>query len=142
MLKYRQENQSLVQPAQAQVPPRVPSYAKTTTRFQLKDHPIYPGLGDPSPTGEVQDEFAKYISGPLTSEKTSIFVYWQVSPVTISIRSILSQLINRPTNQNSPRSSLLPWTIFRFKRLLYLANASSRQLGRLTPRNETESAHP
>ena len=94
MLKYRQENQSLVQPAQAQVPPRVPSYAKTTTRFQLKDHPIYPGLGDPSPTGEVQDEFAKYISGPLTSEKTSIFVYWQVSPVTISIRSILSQLIS------------------------------------------------
>jgi hypothetical protein len=80
MLKYCEENPSLVQAAQIQACPTLPSYAKMLMHFQLKDHPIYPGPNSPNPMGGVKDEFAKYISGPLTSENTSILVYWQVSP--------------------------------------------------------------
>jgi hypothetical protein len=57
---YGQENQSLMQLAQAQALPRLPSYAKETTCIQLKDYPIYPALSDPSLMGEVQDDFMKY----------------------------------------------------------------------------------
>jgi hypothetical protein len=60
MLMYGQENQSLMQLAQAQALPRLPSYAKETTCIQLKDYPIYPALSDPSLMGEVQDDFMKY----------------------------------------------------------------------------------
>ncbi|KAN0133612.1 hypothetical protein V8E53_008600 [Lactarius tabidus] len=60
MLTYGQENQSLMQLAQAQALPRLPSYVKETTCIQLKDYPIYPGLSDPSLMGEVQDDFMKY----------------------------------------------------------------------------------
>ena len=93
MLKYHEENSSLMQPAQIQAHPTLPSYVKMSTRLQLKDHPIYPGLNSPNPMGGVEGEFVKYISGPLTSTNTSILVYWQVSPISHSIRSILSQII-------------------------------------------------
>ena len=142
MLKYREENPSLVQPAQTQARPVLPSYAKTATRFQLKDHPIYPALDSPDQS-EVEDEFAKYTSAPLTSEKTNILVYWQVSLILYLTRSMLTTPVtNRPIRQNFLRSMLLPWTTFRSKHLLYLANASSHQLERPTPRNETELALP
>jgi hypothetical protein len=78
MLKYHEENPSLVQPTQTQACHMLPMYAKTLTRFQLKDHPIYPGLSSPDQAG-VEDEFAKYTSGSLMSENTNILIFWQVS---------------------------------------------------------------
>ncbi len=61
--------------------------------FQLKDHPIYPGLNSSDPMGGVEDKFAKYTLGPLTSCKTDILVYWEVSPVSHLIRlAVLLQL--------------------------------------------------
>ena len=44
MLKYHEENPSLVQPAQIQAHPMLPFYVKMLMHFQLKDHPIYPGF--------------------------------------------------------------------------------------------------
>ena len=84
MRKYRDERPSIVQPAETQACSRLPLYTATSTRFQLKDHPIYPGLNGPQPTGGAEDEFALYTSGPLTSENTDILVYWQVSPMVHS----------------------------------------------------------
>jgi hypothetical protein len=51
MVKYHGKNPSLVQLAQAQDCPKIPSYAKTLMHFQLKDHPIYPGLNSPDLMG-------------------------------------------------------------------------------------------
>jgi hypothetical protein len=76
MSKYCKEQPSIVQPAQNQARPKLPSYAKTLTRFQLKDHPIYPS---PQPEGGVEQEFTKYTACPLTSGDTNILVYWQAS---------------------------------------------------------------
>ncbi len=69
-------------------PTKLPPYAKTLTCFQLKDHPIYPGLNSSDPMGGVEDEFTKYTSGPLMSCKTDILVYWEVSPVSHLIRLV------------------------------------------------------
>src|SRR6266568_1375007 len=86
MRKYCKQDPSIVQPAQTEAPTKLPPYAKTSTRFQLKDHPIYPGLNSSDPMGGVEDEFAKYTSGQLTSCKTDILVYWEVSPASHLIR--------------------------------------------------------
>ena len=51
MRKYRKEDPSIVQPAETQARPKLSSYAKTSTRFQLKDHPIYPGHSGQEPMG-------------------------------------------------------------------------------------------
>ena len=91
MLKYHEENPSLAQLAQTQARLVVPSYARTSTHFQLKDHPIYPALNNPD-QGGVEDEFAKYILSPLSSEKTDILIYWQVSLILYLIKSMLTRL--------------------------------------------------
>jgi len=92
MCRYREQNPPIMQLAQPEARPKLPSYAKTSTRFQLKDHPIFPGLNSSESMGVVDDEFAKYISGPLTPEETSILVYWEVSHLSHSIRLALMQL--------------------------------------------------
>ena len=92
MLKYHEENPSLVQLAQTQAHLVLPSYTRMSTCFQVKDHPIYPGLNNPD-QGGVKDEFVKYILSPLLLEKTDILVYWQVSLILYLIESMLKWLV-------------------------------------------------
>ena len=143
MRKYRKEDPSIVQPAETQARPKLSSYAKTSTHFQLKDHPIYPGHSGQEPMGGVEDEFKIYTSSPLTPESTDILVYWQVSPMrTQPLNAITPHTTDRLTSLNFPHSSLLPWTSFPSKHLLSRANVSSHQLRRPIPRNEIASAQP
>ena len=91
MLKYHEENPSLVQLAQTQACLILPSYTRTSTHFRLKDHPIYLALNNPD-QGGVEDESVKYILSPSSLEKTNILVYWQVSLILYLIKSTLTQL--------------------------------------------------
>jgi hypothetical protein len=74
MRKYRAEAPSVVEPAPT-VAAKLPSYAMTSTRFQLDDHPIYPRAGSLSSTWSVEDEFTKYISSPIV--RFDILKYWE-----------------------------------------------------------------
>ena len=142
MQKYRAKAPSIVEPAQTQVF-ELPSFAKTSTRFGLDDHPIYVETHSTASTWSVEDEFAKYTSCPLTRPSCSILTYWEVRKyfclnLNISLQ-FTTHATDRPISLSFLLSFLSPWTTFRSRRLLSHVNVSSHPLGRPIQRNEIGS---